>query len=76
MATFTPIVYAEDALPNEAMAHPKAVLRVEGKRIRIHTYDGADKDFNPVFTTTTYVSFDAALKDIKRWHKDRRRQAR
>lgn len=73
MPTFAPVARSQDALPNEAMAHPKLKLRVYRGYIRIETYNGADRNFNPIYTTTIYTSLDAALKDIKRWHKDRRR---
>ena len=81
MPTFSPVARSEDALPNEAMAHPKLTLRMrlgaagKDRHIEIETFNGADRDFNPVYTTTRYTSLKAALKDIARWHNDRRRKA-
>lgn len=56
--------------PNtEALRHPKLVMRVTRRgRIRVNTYDGQTKDYEPVFTERTYTGLKEALADIVEWY--------
>ncbi len=61
-------------LPVETLNHAKLVLKITRRSIRLSSYGGQDKDYEPICTHTEYDGLKDALKDLVTWNNARNKR--